>query len=59
MYEITKEFLADLGKDIRLEDAPPRHNLWMNCEKARKFGVEFQRVEDALRACANDYKFLG
>ena len=58
MYEITKEFLADLGKDIRLEDAPPRHNLWMNCEKARKLGVEFRRVEDALRACAKDYKFL-
>lgn len=58
MYEITKEFLTDLGKDIRLEDAPPRHNLWMNCEKARKLGVEFRRVEDALRACAKDYKFL-
>ena len=59
MYEITKEFLADLGKNIRLEDASPRHNLWMNCEKARGFGVEFQRVEDVLRTRAKDYKYLG
>ena len=31
MYEITQEFLALLGKQIPLEDAPPRHNLRMNC----------------------------
>ena len=58
MYEISKEFLALLGKNVKLEDAPPRHNLWMNCEKARKFGVNFQSVEDGLKECAEDYKFL-
>ena len=58
MYEISKEFLAVLGKDIKLEDAPPRHNLWMNCEKARKLGVNFRTVEDGLKECVKDYKLL-
>lgn len=58
MYDITKEFLAALGKDIGVEDAPPRHNLWMNCEKARRLGVDFLSVEDGLNACAKDYGVL-
>jgi len=58
MYEITREFLALIGKDIILEDAPPRHNLWTNCEKARKYGVTFRSVEDGLKACAGDYGLL-
>lgn len=58
MYEITKEFLNAMGKDVKVEDAPPRHNLWMNCEKARKYGVEFSSVEDGLIKCAKDYKKL-
>ena len=58
MYEITKEFLAVIGKDIKVEDAPPRHNLWMNCEKARKYGVEFSAVENGLRKCAEDYRCI-
>ena len=58
MYEITEEFLALIGKNIRLEDAPPRHNLWMNCEKAKKHGVVFQNVEDGLKSCAKDYGLL-
>lgn len=58
MYDITREFLARLGRDIRLEDAPPRHNLWTNCEKARRFGVDFSSVEDGLTACARDYGYL-
>ena len=56
MYEITKDFLAHIGKDIRVDDAPARHNLWMNCEKARRHGVIFSDVEEGLRRCANDYK---
>ena len=58
MYEITKEFLALIGKDISVEDTPPRHNLWMNCEKARKHGIVFSSVEDGLKKCAEDYKLL-
>ena len=58
MYEITIEFLDIIGKDIRVEDAPARHNLWMNCEKAKKYGVEFSNVEYGLKKCAKDYNLL-
>lgn len=56
MYEITEQFLQLLGKDVQLQDALPRHNLWMNCEKARKYGVEFSDASDGLKRCLNDYK---
>lgn len=55
MYEITKEFIKDLNLNIKLEDAPSRHNLWMNCSKARKYGVEFSEVSEGLRLCLQDY----
>ena len=59
MYEITAEFLSALGKDIKVTDAPPRQNLWMNCEKARKHGVIFSDVETGLLKCAKDYDLIG
>ena len=55
MYEITEGFLSFIGKHIPVEDAPGGHNLWMNCEKARKYGVEFSTVEEGLKLCAKDY----
>lgn len=58
IYEITKEFLALIGKNIYLRDGEPWHNLWMNCEKARKLGVSFQRVEDGLRTCAREHGII-
>ncbi|MBR5203256.1 MAG: sugar nucleotide-binding protein [Clostridia bacterium] len=58
MYEITKDFLSLIKKDITVEDASPRQNLWMNCEKARKYGVIFSSVEDGLKKCAEDYNLL-
>ena len=48
-----------MGRDIPLTDAPPRHNLWTNCDKAKKYGVTFSTVEDGLRRCAKDYNFIG
>ena len=57
MYEITREFLDVIGKDVPLEDAPIGHNLWMDCSKARKYGICFSRVEDGLRSCAVDYGY--
>lgn len=56
MYEITEQFLDLLGKQVMIQDAPPRHNLWMNCGKARKYGVEFSDVLDGLKRCLMDYK---
>ena len=58
IHEITKEFLALLGKNLRLEDGPAQHNLWMNCEKARKLGVDFPTVEQGLVECARDYHLV-
>ena len=55
MYEITKEFLNVIGKNIRVDDAPARNNLWMNCAKAHQYGVDFSRVEEGLVRCAKDY----
>jgi len=56
MYEITEQFFDLLGKEVEIQDAPPRHNLWMNCGKARKYGVEFSDVLDGLKRCLYDYK---
>jgi dTDP-4-dehydrorhamnose reductase len=47
-----------IGKQIDLEDGPARHNLWMNCEKARLLGVDFPSVEDGLKACAIDHQLI-
>ena len=58
MYEITKEFLALIGKSIDVTDAPARHNLWMNCHKARKYGVDFSSVEKGLERCGMDYGLI-
>lgn len=58
MYEVTKEFLALIGKSIELKDIPSEQNLWMNCQKARRFGVIFSRVEDGLKKCAKDYGLI-
>lgn len=58
MYEITKEFLSLIGKDIPVNDAPPRNDLWMNCQKAKRNGVLFSEVEAGLIKCAKDYGII-
>ena len=55
MYEITKEYLKYLGKDIEVTDNMSKHNLWINCEKARRYDVNFSTVSDGLKKCAADY----
>jgi len=54
IYEITRDFLSLIGKKTKLLEAEPRHNLWMNCEKARKYGIDFSSVDTALKKCAKD-----
>ena len=58
MYEITKDFLALLHKDVPLADFASDRNLWMNCQKARNYGVDFSTVEDGLIKCARDYGYI-
>ena len=57
MYEITRKFVDDLGIKLAVEDAPARHNLWMDCTKAKKKGVHFSEIADALLRCAVDNNF--
>jgi dTDP-4-dehydrorhamnose reductase len=57
MHEITKEFIAALGLKIKLEELPPRWNLWMDCTKARLQGIYFSDVSEALLRCARDNGF--
>ena len=58
MYEISKQFIAYLGKKIVVEDAPALrpHNLWMDCSKAARYGVVFSDVLAGLKKCADDYQ---
>lgn len=55
MYDITKDFAAYLGKDIVVNDGQKRHNLWMDCSKAAKYGVCFSEVLEGLKKCTHDY----
>ena len=55
MFEITQDLLAYLGRQGVVKDAPPRHNLWMNCGKATRYGVTFSNVLDGLKRCVDDY----
>lgn len=58
MYDITREFMDLLGKKVTLNDTFGRHNLWMDCSKAKKYGVEFSTVTDGLIRCAADYHLI-
>jgi len=56
MYEVTREITAYLGKDVMIEDASPRHNLWMDCSKAKQAGIVFSPVMEGLKHCADESK---
>lgn len=56
MYEVTRDFANALKLDLSVEDVSPLHNLWMNCEKARKNGVIFSEVSEGLIRCARDWR---
>jgi dTDP-4-dehydrorhamnose reductase len=58
MFEITKDFLKSIGKEIPIIDVPSNRNLWVNCDKARSGGVVFSSVEDGLIRCAKDYGII-
>lgn len=58
MLEITRRFAAYLGKDLLVEDGPGGHNLWMDCGKAREYGVIFSDVLAGLIRCADDHPDL-
>lgn len=55
MYELTHGLIGLLGKDILVHDAPARHNLWMNCGKAKLHGITFSDAMTGLKRCITDY----
>jgi len=55
IYDVTREFTSYIGRDIRINDCEPSHNLWMDCSKAADLGVRFSSVLDGLKRCADDY----
>lgn len=56
IYDVTEAFLSRMGSSQQLIDCAPGHNLWMNCSKARAYGVTFRSVLDGLLRCAEDYR---
>lgn len=56
IYQITKSFLKLIGSDKKVQDAPERHNLWMDCRKAKKYGLVFSDVMIGLENCLRDYE---
>lgn len=56
IYQITKLFLKLIGSTNKVQDAPERHNLWMDCSKAKKLGLEFSDVMVGLENCWRDYE---
>ena len=58
MYEITQQLVQKLGRAITVEDGPPRHNLWMNCAKAGRYGVVFSDALTGVMKCLRDYDIL-
>ena len=59
MYEITEKFVAFLGKKIKVgQDETSRPNLWMRCDKARKYGVDFSSILDGLMLCAKENGYV-
>lgn len=55
MYEITKEFVRMIGKDVVVKDEGRKRNLWMDCSKARALGVAFSEVSVGLKRCFEDH----
>lgn len=58
MYEITRQMVQLLGRQIPVTPGPDRHNLWMDCGKAARQGVVFRDVLEGLTACLADYGLL-
>ena len=55
MYETTEACLSLLGISRTIQTIPPRHNLWMNCEKIRRCGIIYDTTVEGLERCINDY----
>ena len=55
MLETARWLAEALKLNIRLDDAGPRHNLWMDCARLKRHGVAFDDTLGGLRQCIRDY----
>ena len=55
MLETAQWLRAELGLPVILRDIGERHNLWMDCAKAKAQGIGFGSTIDGLRKCISDY----
>lgn len=59
MLETAQWLKKELNLQICIQDAGPRHNLWMDCSKARGHGIHFNSTVDGLKQCIHDYALNG
>ena len=59
MMETARWLKEQLSLPIDIKEANPRHNLWMDCAKAKENGVFFKNTIDGLRQCIEDYGLRG
>lgn len=52
----TAYWLKDrLSLPVNIQDAGPRHHLWMDCTKIKSYGIHFCNTIDGLQKCISDY----
>ena len=55
MLDTARWLRTELDLPVVLKDSGERHNLWMDCTKARALGIDFGSTIDGLRRCIRDY----
>ncbi len=55
MIQTAQWLKRELSLNVDIKDAGERHNLWMDCSKARNSGILFSSTLDGLKQCIADY----
>ena len=55
MLETAEWLKQALNLPVKLQDAGPRHHLWMDCSKIKSHGIGFCNTIDGLQKCISDY----
>ena len=55
MLDTARWLKETLSLPVDLRDAGERHNLWMDCAKAKAHGICFSSTPEGLRQCIADY----
>lgn len=59
MLETAEWLRTELDLPVILKDSGERHNLWMDCTRAKSLGIAFGSTIDGLRKCIGDYALHG